>query len=117
MYLRNKLLLYIYLYLYYMNDLNTYLLESIMKKSIDVSLNALELLAFYTMIDATDCTEPLKETKHKLETALRSHITKLLREHQDIAKFYDYKTIFKYKTQDEANNLLDIIFSEINTTK
>lgn len=100
-----------------MNDLNTYLIESIMKKSIDVSLNALELLAFYTMIDATDCTGPLKETKHKLEIALRSHITKLLRDHKDIAYLYDYKTIFKDKTQEEANNLLDIIFSEINVSK
>lgn len=100
-----------------MNNLNTYLLESVMKKSVDISLSTIELLGLYTMIDATDCAESLKETKHKIEIVLRSQITKLLRDYNDIAKYYDYKTIFKPKTQEEANNLLDIIISEINVNK
>ena len=100
-----------------MNNLNTYLLESMIKKSVDVSLNTIELLALYTMIDVTDCEETLKETKHKIEMVLRSHITKLLRDYNDISKYYDYKTIFEPKTKEDANNLLDIIISEIKRNK
>jgi hypothetical protein len=100
-----------------MQDLDKYIFESNIKSSYNISLNLLEMLAYYVMIDVTDCVEPMKETKHKLEMSLRSHATYILRECPDIAKKYDYKTLFSEKSKDEVNELLDIIISEMRVRK
>lgn len=94
-----------------MQDLNMYISENFIP-NYEVSLDSLEMLALHVMIDVTDCSDIMKNTKHKIETSLKSHVTHLLRKYPDIAKNYDYKTLFKEKTKEEANDLLDVIISE-----
>lgn len=100
-----------------MRNINTFILESMINAPHSINLTLLEMLAFYTMIDLNDCGKNMQATKRKLESALRSHVTYLLRECPDIAKKYDHKTIFNEKSNEELANLLDIIISEIEMNK
>ena len=88
--------------------------ESILDVSNDIALNPMELFALYAMIDATDTTKQMQKTKHKMENSLRSHMTYILRECHDLRKYYTYDDIFKEKSKEEADKLLDVIISEID---
>ena len=96
-----------------LNEYASYINESMIDQSHEVSLNPMELLALYAMIDATDTSKTMQKTKHKIEMSLRSHITYILRECHDLGNHYTYKSIFEPKSKEEADNLLDIIISEI----
>lgn len=96
--------------------------ESALDKANEIALTPLELFALYTMINATDSSNEMKNTKHKLETTLKSHITYILRECKDLGNYFNYDSyksvnyneIFKDMSKEKADELLDIIISEIH---
>ena len=100
-----------------MQDLNKFVNRDMINHAADVKLKPLEMLALYTMIDATDSSKELKATKNKIELVLKSYITYILRDCEDIAKHYDYNSLLKEKSVKEANELLDIIVSELSIRK
>ena len=100
-----------------MQELKKYIYKEVVNHTVGIKLNALELLALYTMIDATDSSDAMGETKHKIEIVLKSYMTYILRDCEDISKKYDYISIFKNKSIEEANELLDIIVSDLNVKK
>lgn len=105
-----------------MKNFTSSVTESALDKSNEITLTPLEMFALYMMIDATDTSKEMQKTKHKLETSLKSHITYILRECKDLGEYYhydsfkpiDYNEIFKDLPKEDADNLLDIIISEIH---
>ena len=105
-----------------MKNFTSSVTESALDKSNEIALTPLEMFALYMMIYATDTSKEMEKTKHKLETSLKSHITYILRECKDLGKYYNYdgfnyinyNEIFKDFSKEEADNLLDIIISEIH---